>query len=328
MDVIITGYAGFIGYHLTQKILGDISVKNIIAIDNLNDYYDTTLKKVRIKKLKQNKNSNKLKILNVDINDYNKIFAVAKKFNIRVIIHLAAQAGIRYSFTNPSAYIDSNINGFFSILELSKNLKVKKLIYASSSSVYGKNQTAPYSEKHSVNQPLQLYAATKISNETMAYAYSHLHKFKSIALRFFTVYGPYGRPDMAIYKFVDNIYKNKKIILYGNGKMLRDFTYINDITDGIIRVFKNKKNLKKTYHDIYNLGRGKPIEIISLIKMIEGIIGKKAKISLMRRNISEMQKTHCSINKFKRDFDFYPKTTLDKGLKNFIEWYEDYYNQK
>ena len=328
MDVIITGYAGFIGYHLTQKILGDISVKNIIAIDNLNNYYDTTLKKVRIKKLKQNKNSNKLKILNVDINNYNKIFAVAKKFNIKVIIHLAAQAGIRYSFTNPSAYIDSNINGFFSILELSKNLKVKKLIYASSSSVYGKNQTAPYSEKHNVNQPLQLYAATKISNETMAYAYSHLHKFKSIALRFFTVYGPYGRPDMAIYKFVDNIYKNKKIILYGNGKMLRDFTYINDITDGIIRVFKNKKNLKKTYHDIYNLGRGKPIKIISLIKMIEGILGKKAKISLMKKNISEMQKTHCSINKFKRDFDFYPKTTLDKGLKSFIEWYEDYYNQK
>ena len=328
MDVIITGYAGFIGYHLTQKLLSDNSINNILAIDNINDYYDISLKKNRIKKLKENKNINKLKVLNIDINEYKKIFTISKKFNIKVIFHLAAQAGIRYSFNNPKAYIDSNINGFFSILELAKNLKIKKLIYASSSSVYGKQQKVPYSEKLQTNEPLQLYAATKISNEAMAYAYSHLYKINSVALRFFTVYGPYGRPDMAIFKFVDRIYKNKKINLYGNGKMLRDFTFIDDITDGIIKVFKNKKNDNKIFHRTYNLGRGKPIKVIKLIKMIEGYLGKKAKISYLERNTSEMFKTHCSINKFKKDYKFYPKISLDEGIRNFIKWYMDYFNHK
>ena len=258
MDVIITGYAGFIGYHLTQKLLSDNSVNNILAIDNINDYYDINLKKNRIKKLKENKNINKLKVLNIDINEYKKIFTISKKFNIKVIFHLAAQAGIRYSFNNPKAYIDSNINGFFSILDIVKNLKIKKLIYASSSSVYGKQQKVPYSEKLQTNEPLQLYAATKISNEAMAYAYSHLYKINSVALRFFNVYGPYGRPDMAIFKFVDRIYKNKKINLYGNGKMLRDFTFIDDITDGIIKVFKNKKNDNKFFIELTILGVENP----------------------------------------------------------------------
>lgn len=328
MDVIITGYAGFIGYHLTQKLITDSSIKNIIAIDNLNSYYDISLKKNRVNKLKESKYFKKIKTFNIDVNEHDKLISITKKYDIQVIFHLAAQAGIRYSFVDPRAYIESNINGFFSILELAKKLKIKKFIYASSSSVYGKNLKAPYSEKNLTNEPLQLYAATKISNEAMAYAYSHLYKFKSIALRFFTVYGPYGRPDMAIYTFVDKIYKNKNINLYGKGKMLRDFTYIDDVTEGIIKVYKSNINDKKNFHSIYNLGRGKPIEVIDLVKKIEHIIGKKAKISLFKSNISEMFKTHCSINKFKRDYKYYPKTSLDQGLKNFIEWYKDYYNCK
>ena len=332
MNVMLTGVAGFIGFHLAERLMRDNAIENIIAIDNFNDYYDVQLKKNRINKLKKNKNSHKLLISRIDINNYKKILFLAKKFHVKIIYHLAAQAGIRHSFINPRSYIDSNINGFFNIIEVARYLKIKKLIYASSSSAYGNNTKAPYAEKSFTNEPLQLYAATKISNEVMAFAYSHLYKFHSIGLRFFTVYGPYGRPDMAIYKFVDSIFKNRNINLYGNGLMQRDFTYIDDIVESIFKISK-KNNIQSifkenNFHTIYNLGRGKPIKIKELIKKIEKIIGKKAKISYQNSNNAEMKKTHSSMKKFKKDFNFSPKITIDEGLRLFVKWYISYYKIK
>ena len=329
---MLTGVAGFIGFHLAERLMRDNAIENIIAIDNLNDYYDVQLKKNRINKLKKNKNSHKLLISRIDINNYKKILFLEKKFNVKIIYHLAAQAGIRHSFINPRSYIDSNINGFFNIIEVARHLKIKKLIYASSSSAYGNNTKAPYAEKSFTNEPLQLYAATKISNEVMAFAYSHLYKFHSIGLRFFTVYGPYGRPDMAIYKFVDSIFKNRNINLYGNGLMQRDFTYIDDIVESIFKISK-KNNIQSifkenNFHTIYNLGRGKPIKINELIKKIEKITGKKAKISYQNSNNAEMKKTHSSMKKFKKDFNFSPKITIDEGLRLFVKWYISYYKIK
>ena len=240
MKILVTGFAGFIGFHVTQRLIKDITVKKILAIDNLNNYYDVKLKKERINILKRSDVNSKLVISKIDINNFIKLNNIVNKYKIDHIIHLAAQAGVRYSFTNPRSYIESNINGFFNILEISKNLKLKKLIYASSSSVYGKCNKTPFTEDLRVNQPLQLYASTKISNEVMAYAYSHLYKINTFGLRFFTVYGPYGRPDMAIYKFVDSIYNNKKINLFSNGLMKRDFTFIDDVVEGIFKILKGK----------------------------------------------------------------------------------------
>ena len=326
MKILVTGFAGFIGFHVTQRLIKDITVKKILAIDNLNNYYDVKLKKERINILKRSDVNSKLVISKIDINNFIKLNNIVNKYKIDHIIHLAAQAGVRYSFTNPRSYIESNINGFFNILEISKNLKLKKLIYASSSSVYGKCNKTPFTEDLRVNQPLQLYASTKISNEVMAYAYSHLYKINTFGLRFFTVYGPYGRPDMAIYKFVDSIYNNKKINLFSNGLMKRDFTFIDDVVEGIFKILKGKISKKKenSSNHIYNIGRGKPIQILKLIKKLEKICKKKARLSLKKNNDFEMKQTYCSIKKLKKDFNYSPVTDLDKGLKEFDRWYKKY----
>jgi len=325
MNVLITGSAGFIGFHVTYRLLNLKNVKKIIAVDNLNDYYDIGLKKDRLKILKKNDVKSKLIISKLNINNYKKLSNLVKDKNINFIIHLAAQAGVRYSFINPRSYIENNINGFFNILEISKNLKLQKLIYASSSSVYGNISKTPYTEDLKVDQPLQLYASTKISNEAMAYAYSNLYKYNSVGLRFFTVYGPYGRPDMAIYNFVDSIFNNKKINLYASGKMKRDFTYIDDIVDGIIKILLDKgDDKKKKNHSIYNIGRGQPVKILDLIKKLENLCNKKANISMKKNNNFEMNQTYCSIKKLKRDYKYSPKTNLDKGLKKFVQWYKQY----
>lgn len=326
MNVLVTGYAGFIGYHLTNRLMDDKSISKILAVDNLNNYYDTKLKKDRIKKLRANKNYKKIINLNIDINNFNKLLEYSKRLRIKIIFHLAAQAGIRYSFISPRSYIDSNLKGFFNILEIARQLKIKKFIYASSSSVYGESKKTPYSEKTMSNQPLQLYAATKISNEVMAYAYSNLYKFTSIGLRFFTVYGPYGRPDMAIYKFVDAIYKNKKITIYGANKMQRDFTYIDDVIDGILKIFSDNSNMNRNLSNVYNLGLGKPVYIHDIIKKIELITGKKATLLQKKSHNSEMNLTHCSIKKLKSDYDYQPKIKIGVGLSKFIEWYKAYNN--
>lgn len=325
MNILLTGYAGFIGFHLTLSLIKDKSIKNIYGLDNLNKYYDINLKKNRLKLLRIADTQNKLIEFNFDIKNDKKLNNTFKKIKIDVVINLAAQAGVRYSFINPKSYIDTNIVGFFNILELVKNKKISKLIFASTSSSYGSQSITPYKEDLMNNTPLQLYAATKISNEVMAHSYSHLYGFKSIGLRFFTVYGPYGRPDMAIYKFTDAIYKNKKIDLYGSGKMLRDCTYVDDIVIGIIKTLKNKTSSIDRKHDIYNIGYGHPVTVKNILKEIEKNTNKKANISIVPKHNSEMDKTYCSSVKFNKKFNFKAKTDINEGLKKFNDWYKSYH---
>ena len=325
MNILLTGYAGFIGFHLTLSLIKDKSIKNIYGLDNLNKYYDINLKKNRLKLLRIADSQNKLIEFNFDIKNDKKLKNSFKNIKIDAVINLAAQAGVRYSFINPKSYIDTNIVGFFNILELVKNKKILKLIFASTSSSYGSQSITPYKEDLMNNTPLQLYAATKISNEVMAHSYSHLYGFKSIGLRFFTVYGPYGRPDMAIYKFTDAIYKNKKIDLYGSGKMLRDCTYVDDIVIGIIKTLKNKTTSRDYNHNIYNIGYGKPVTVKTILKEIEKNTNKKANIRIIPKHNSEMDKTYCSTIKFNKKFNFKAKTDINEGLKKFNDWYKSYY---
>lgn len=325
MNILLTGYAGFIGFHLTLSLIKDKSIKNIYGLDNLNKYYDINLKKNRLKLLRIADSQNKLIEFNFDIKNDKKLKNSFKNIKIDAVINLAAQAGVRYSFINPKSYIDTNIVGFFNILELVKNKKILKLIFASTSSSYGSQSITPYREDLMNNTPLQLYAATKISNEVMAHSYSHLYGFKSIGLRFFTVYGPYGRPDMAIYKFTDAIYKNKKIDLYGSGKMLRDCTYVDDIVIGIIKTLKNKTTSRDYNHNIYNIGYGNPITVKTILKEIEKNTNKKANIRIIPKHNSEMDKTYCSNIKFNKKFNFKAKTDINEGLKKFNDWYKSYY---
>lgn len=325
MNILLTGYAGFIGFHLTLSLIKDKSIKNIYGLDNLNKYYDINLKKNRLKLLRIADSQNKLIEFNFDIKNDKKLKNSFKNIKIDAVINLAAQAGVRYSFINPKSYIDTNIVGFFNILELVKNKKILKLIFASTSSSYGSQSITPYREDLMNNTPLQLYAATKISNEVMAHSYSHLYGFKSIGLRFFTVYGPYGRPDMAIYKFTDAIYKNKKIDLYGSGKMLRDCTYVDDIVIGIIKTLKNKTTSRDYNHNIYNIGYGKPVTVKTILKEIEKNTNKKANIRIIPKHNSEMDTTYCSNIKFNKKFNFKAKTDINEGLKKFNDWYKSYY---
>tara|TARA_B110000967_G_C18843401_1_gene540630 strand:- start:465 stop:1448 length:984 start_codon:yes stop_codon:yes gene_type:complete len=325
MNILLTGYAGFIGFHLTLSLIKDKSIKNIYGLDNLNKYYDINLKKNRLKLLRIADSQNKLIEFNFDIKNHKKLNNTFKNIKIDAVINLAAQAGVRYSFINPKSYIDTNIVGFFNILELVKNKKILKLIFASTSSSYGSQSITPYREDLMNNTPLQLYAATKISNEVMAHSYSHLYGFKSIGLRFFTVYGPYGRPDMAIYKFTDAIYKNKKIDLYGSGKMLRDCTYVDDIVIGIIKTLKNKTTSRDYNHNIYNIGYGKPVTVKTILKEIEKNTNKKANIRIIPKHNSEMDTTYCSNIKFNKKFNFKAKTDINVGLKKFNDWYKSYY---
>ena len=325
MNILLTGYAGFIGFHLTLSLIKDKSIKNIYGLDNLNKYYDINLKKNRLKLLRIADSQNKLIEFNFDIKNDKKLKNSFKNIKIDAVINLAAQAGVRYSFINPKSYIDTNIVGFFNILELVKNKKILKLIFASTSSSYGSQSITPYREDLMNNTPLQLYAATKISNEVMAHSYSHLYGFKSIGLRFFTVYGPYGRPDMAIYKFTDAIYKNKKIDLYGSGKMLRDCTYVDDIVIGIIKTLKNKTTSRDYNHNIYNIGYGKPVTVKFILKEIEKNTNKKANIRIIPKHNSEMDTTYCSNIKFNKKFNFKAKTDINEGLKKFNDWYKSYY---
>ena len=325
MNILLTGYAGFIGFHLTLSLIKDKSIKNIYGLDNLNKYYDINLKKNRLKLLRIADSQNKLIEFNFDIKNHKKLNNTFKNIKIDAVINLAAQAGVRYSFINPKSYIDTNIVGFFNILELVKNKKILKLIFASTSSSYGSQSITPYKEDLMNNTPLQLYAATKISNEVMAHSYSHLYGFKSIGLRFFTVYGPYGRPDMAIYKFTDAIYKNKKIDLYGSGKMLRDCTYVDDIVIGIIKTLKNKTTSRDYNHNIYNIGYGNPVTVKTILKEIEKNTNKKANIRIIPKHNSEMDTTYCSNIKFNKKFNFKAKTDINEGLKKFNDWYKSYY---
>ena len=331
MKILVTGVAGFIGYHLTKNLIK--RNYDVIGIDNLNSYYDIELKQARLDNLKKIN----LSFYKIDICDQKTLENLFSKNNFDVIIHLAAQAGVRYSIENPQEYLKSNINGFFNILELSRYNKIKNLIFASSSSIYGENENDSFKESQITDTPKSLYAASKKSNELMSYSYSSLFKLPCTGLRFFTVYGPWGRPDMAYFKFVKNIYNGKPIEIFGQGKMYRDFTYIDDIVDGILKILdkgplwqknKDNPNTNKPPWEIYNLGNNKSISLEKFIKTIELLTGKKPKKIYLDLQPGDMRFTLADISKAQNKFNFNPQTSITDGLFKFIEWYKNFYNIK
>ncbi len=311
MKIIITGACGFIGFHLSKKLLEQNH--SILGIDSLNDYYDLSLKEKRLTKLRESK---KFKFFKFSLNDVKEIEEIFKNFRPNIVINLAAQAGVRYSEINPNAYIDSNILGFLNILKLSLNYQIDKLIYASSSSVYGDNSKAPFKENYLLN-PISLYGKTKLSNELIAEEFSKLSPIQFIGLRFFTVYGPYGRPDMAYYKFSQKIQNKEKITLYNKGNMSRDMTYVDDIINGI--VLSIDKKIFETRHEIFNLGNTHPISTIELIKIIERRYKRKALIS-HKSSENEVFITHADITKSQKVLGYKPLTNIIDGMYNFFEW--------
>jgi len=336
MSILVTGSAGFVGSEVALKLLKKNFI--VVGIDNHNNYYDESLKNNRVKRLKKFKNYKHCKF---DILNQNKILSICKKYKIKKIIHLAGQAGVRHSLVNPKSYLKTNVIGFFNILEVCRKLKIKRLIYASSSSVYGLNKKIPFSENDNTDHPISFYSATKKSNEIMAHSYSYLYNIETIGLRFFTVYGPWGRPDMALFKFVNNIFNNKKIKVYNKGDHMRDFTYIDDITDGIIKIFN--LNLKKDLNfdlknpspsssicpwRIYNIGSNNKIKLMKFIRIIEKILKKKAKIQYFPLQKGDVETTYAKVNKIKYDAKYSPETDIYKGVSKFINWYLAYYNYK
>lgn len=322
IKILVTGCAGFIGFHLSNKLL-KYNKYNIFGIDNINSYYDVKLKKDRLKILNQNKN---FKFSKIDLTNSYLIKKNFKANNYDVVINLAAQAGVRYSIENPSVYLSTNVNGFFNILDASRENKLKHLIFASTSSVYGASNKFPLSENLHTSKPLSFYAATKKTNEVMAYAYSNIYNLPCTGLRFFTVYGPYGRPDMALFKFTNLIKSNKKIDLFNNGNHYRDFTYIDDIVDGIVGIIETPSQDKIPFN-VFNIGSNKPKYLKVFLSTIEKIIGKKAKINNKKLQKGDVFKTHASISKLYKKSGYKPKVSIQQGIKNFIEWYNQYYNK-
>ena len=320
--ILITGVAGFIGYHLAEKLLNNNY--HIIGIDNLNDYYDPNLKKARLDNLNELSN---FEFHKVDFIYNKKLIPIFENNQIDQVIQLGAQAGVRYSISNPQLYIDTNITGFLNILENSKNYKIENIIYASSSSIYGINDKMPFSEHDKTEKQISMYGVSKKTNELMAHAYSNLYGLKTTGLRFFTVYGPWGRPDMAYYIFTKAINNNKSIDLFNNGEQARSFTYINDIIEPIHRLVKinyEEKNIPGG-HEIFNIGGTKQIKLLRFIDIIEGYIGKKAKINLKPMQKGDVKETNADIGKLEKITNYLPQTNIEKGLEKFIDWYMDYH---
>ncbi len=322
MKILVTGAAGFIGFNLCEKLLED--KHQVLGIDNINNYYDINLKKNRLKNLLKKKN---FKFKKIDISNTNfvkKIYPIAKNF--KIIIHLAAQAGVRYSITHPYKYIESNVKAQISILELAKRIKsFQHLIYASSSSVYGANKKIPFSTNDRVDNPVSLYGASKRAGELITQSYSRMFNINCTGLRFFSVYGPWGRPDMAAYIFTKNIFENKTLDLFNFGRMERDFTFIDDIINGITPLIKTKKR-KSNMHKIYNLGNNKPQQLLKMISLLEMLCERKAKINKKRMQLGDVRHTYANIKESKKDLKFKPKTNLKEGLEKFVTWYKDYHN--
>ena len=316
--ILITGAAGFIGYHLSRSLLKDGAI--ILGIDNLNNYYDTGLKEQRLKRLKGFKNFTFKKI---DLIDEKKLNNVFLNFNPSIVIHLAAQAGVRYSIENPRAYLDSNLIGFHNVIEQCRRCKINKLIYASSSSIYGLNEKIPFSVNDKTDYPVSLYGATKKSNELVAHAYSHLYGVKTIGLRFFTVYGPWGRPDMAYFSFTKKIIEGRKIEVFNHGNMQRDFTYIDDIVDGIRNTIDKDFNF-----EIFNLGNSKSEDLMTMIRIIEKELNINAKIVFKDMQAGDVFKTYADIKKSSKMLEFKPKVSLQVGLKRTIDWYKSFIGLK
>ena len=318
--ILITGAAGFIGFHVAKNLLA--KKKKLILIDNLNKYYDQNLKKKRIKELK--KIDKNIIFRKLDISNHKKLSQIFSSYKIDKVLNLAAQAGVRYSIKKPEAYFQTNLLGFFNILECSRIFKVKKLVYASTSSVYGSEKKSPLNENFPANDPIQFYAATKGSNELMAKAYSTIYNFKAIGLRYFTVYGPWGRPDMALFKFTKNILEKKPIQVFNHGNHLRDFTYVDDVSRATILALN--LNIKNN-HEIFNIGKGKSDNLKKYISLIEKILNLKAKKKLLKLQTGDIKSTLACNKKFFLYSKFKPKIKIEDGIRRFIEWYLWYYRK-
>jgi len=338
MSILVTGAAGFIGFSLCNKLLEEED--DIYGIDNLNSYYDVKLKEARVSKLREKAKlyNKKFIFIKIDIENKKEIEKLFDEYEFKYVVHLAAQAGVRYSLINPHAYIQSNIVGFLNILEGCRKVKVKNLIFASSSSVYGGNLNMPFKESNGVDHPISLYAATKKSNEIMAHSYSSLYDIPSIGLRFFTVYGPWGRPDMALFLFTNSIIEKKPIKLFNNGKMIRDFTYIADIVESIYLLIKKppKKDISfdKSNPDpskswapfkVFNIGNSNPIHLMDYVSALENALDIKALIENMPMQPGDVEATYADTSKLERYIGFKPKTNINFGIKKFVEWYKDFY---
>ena len=319
---LVTGGAGFIGFHLSKSLLAKGA--KVIGFDNLNDYYDVRLKEDRLAILRKYGNYTFVK---GDLADKESVSALFREYAPQIAVHLGAQAGVRYSIDNPDAYIQSNIIGFFNILEGCRHFPVEHLVYASSSSVYGGNEKIPFSTEDKVDEPVSLYAATKKSNELMAHAYSKLYKIPVTGLRFFTVYGPFGRPDMAYFKFTQKIMAGEPIQIYNNGDMYRDFTYIDDIVYGVENILCNPpvQNEKGVSYKLYNIGNNRPEKLMDYIETLERCLGRKAVKEFLPMQPGDVYQTYADVTELMRDYDFKPDTTIAEGLGKFAAWYREYY---
>ncbi|MBC8313011.1 MAG: NAD-dependent epimerase [Candidatus Cloacimonetes bacterium] len=346
--ILITGTAGFIGFHLCKKLMSENV--NIVGLDNINDYYDVGLKYGRLAELgfqtqdihyneiTQSDKYDNLKFIRLDLKEKQKLLEIFEKYNFDYVVNLAAQAGVRYSILNPDAYMESNIIGFYNILECCKIHKIKHLVYASSSSVYGLNEKMPLSTNDNVDHPISLYATSKKSNELLAHCYSHLYNIPTTGLRFFTVYGPWGRPDMAYFLFTKKICEDKPIDIYNYGKMERDFTYIDDIVEGIRRIIKRIPKPDKNWNGkkpnpgtskapfkLYNIGNSSPVKLTDFIEVIEKKLGRKVKKNLMPLQPGDIPKTHADISNLENEINYNPSTSIEEGITKFIDWYLEFY---
>lgn len=320
---LVTGGAGFIGYHLSRSLL--TRGARVIGFDNLNDYYDVQLKKDRLAVLKEYENYTFIK---GDLADQGDVIRLFQEYSPHVVVNLGAQAGVRYSIDNPTAYMQSNMMGFFHILEGCRYFPVEHLVYASSSSVYGGNEKVPFSTEDKVDGPVSLYAATKKSNELMAHAYSKLYNIPATGIRFFTVYGPFGRPDMAYFKFTKKIMEGEPIQIYNNGDMYRDFTYIDDIVKGIENILCNPPaaNEQGVRYKLYNIGNNKPEKLMDYIETLEKCLGRTAVKEYLPMQPGDVYQTYADVSDLMRDYDFKPDTSIEEGLGRFVAWYREYYH--
>ena len=323
MNILITGCAGFIGFHLCKHLLDNYNQYNIYGLDCLSNYYDVRLKKNRLKILNKSK---QFKFYKCKLQNKIRLGQLFKNTKFNIVINLAAQAGVRYSISHPREYMDSNIIGFYNILENSVRYKINHFIYASTSSVYGDAKKFPLKEDHNTDNPLSFCAATKKCNEVIAHSFSEIYKIPTTGLRFFTVYGPYGRPDMALFKFTKNILEGKKINLFNKGNHYRDFTYIEDIVISISKLIK-KPSKKNTPYNIFNIGGGSTIHLKQFIDIIERNLNKKSKINFLKKQIGDVFKTQASNRKLSKYIKFFPRTNIDKGINQFINWYKEYYGR-
>ena len=338
MKILVTGAAGFIGYHLCEKLLK--KGYEVVGLDNVNDYYDVNLKYARLKQLGISQSDaeifhkkcsgsiygDKFSFVRMNLEDREALPLLFKEEKIDRVCNLAAQAGVRYSIENPETYIDSNVVGYLNLLECCRHNKVKHLVYASSSSVYGLNEKIPFSTTDNVDHPISLYAATKKSNELMAHTYSHLFNIPTTGLRFFTVYGPWGRPDMALFLFTDAIANGKPIKVFNHGKMERDFTYVDDIVEGVVRTLTQSVEDRDLYK-IYNIGNNNAVKLTDFIEAIENSMGQKAEKELMPMQPGDVERTWADVDDLIRDYDYQPNTSVADGVQNFVDWYRNYYKK-